>query len=159
MRLNLDLTHVEQESEKIFSYIPDGEYDVRLTHADLKETKSGGSQLILGYKVVSGEHTGKMIADRLNIVNASTEAVRISLERLKTVAIAVGHKDPNKIADTDELLTGQEFTIITKTDSFVNDKGETINSSKVKSVIVTKHTPSEAAPQVQKPAVSQPWKK
>ena len=153
MKLNLDLSSVEVRTPSNYSLVPAGEYDVTVVKAELKDTKSGGAMLILGYEVMSGEHAGKVIKDTMNIVNQSAEATRIGLERLKTVANATGHKNPSKIADSDELLNLNPFLVIVD----VKDDGQYKNNV-VKAVIKTSTEPStefKAPPATTK----KPWSK
>lgn len=153
MKLNLDLTETKVQSPSGYSLVPAGEYDVTVVKAELKETKAGGAMLILGYEVQSGEFAGKIIKDTMNIVNQNADATRIGLERLKTVANATGHKNPNKIADSDELLNLNPFSVIVD----VKEDAQYTNNI-VKAVIKTTAEPST---EFKAPAVTakKPWSK
>lgn len=155
MKLGLDLTSVEVKAASGYNVVPTGEYDVVVTKAEIMETKSGGSMLILGYEVQSGDQAGKTIKHTMNIVNQSAEATRIGLESLKRVAIATGHKNPNKIADTDELLNKNPFLVIVEE---VQD-GEYKNN-KIKAIVKTsvEADTSFEAPKAST-TVKKPWSK
>lgn len=156
MKLGLDLSSVEVKPASGYNVVPTGEYDVVVSKAEIKETKSGGSMLILGYEVQSGDQAGKTIKHTMNIVNQSAEATRIGLETLKRVAIATGHKNPNKIADTDELINKNPFLVIVEE---VQD-GEYKNN-KVKAIVKTstEADTSFEAPKASAVKASAPWKK
>lgn len=156
MKLGLDLSSVEVKAASGYNVVPTGEYDVVVSKAELKETKSGGSMLILGYEVQSGDQAGKTIKHTMNIVNQSAEATRIGLETLKRVAIATGHKNPNKIADTDELINKNPFLVIVEE---VQD-GEYKNNN-VKAIVKTSVEPDTSfeAPKTSTVKASAPWKK
>jgi hypothetical protein len=51
-----------------------------------------------------GPYLGAKIFDRLNLEGYSDESQLVSLRKLKAIANAIGHKNPNFVADTDELL-------------------------------------------------------
>lgn len=156
MKLGLDLSSVEVKAALGYNVVPTGEYDVVVSKAEIKETKSGGSMLILGYEVQSGDQAGKTIKHTMNIVNQSAEATRIGLETIKKVAIATGHKNPNKIADTDELINKNPFLVIVEE---VQD-GEYKNN-KVKAIVKTsvEADTSFEAPKASTVKASAPWKK
>ena len=90
----------------------------------VRTAKSGGAGLILGLEILSGDHSGKKIKDFINIVNSSVDAERIGKQRLKLIAVLVGVKNPNKVADTDELLTGKPIVVSVE----VKDDGEYKNN-------------------------------
>ena len=156
MKLGLDLSSVEVKTSSGYNVVPTGEYDVVVSKAEIKETKSGGSMLILGYEVQSGDQAGKTIKHTMNIVNQSAEATRIGLETLKRVAIATGHKNPNKIADTDELINKNPFLVIVEE---VQD-GEYKNN-KVKAIVKTsvEADTSFEAPKAAATTTKRPWAK
>ena len=156
MKLGLDLSSVEVKAASGYNVVPTGEYDVVVSKAELKETKSGGTMLILGYEVQSGDQAGKTIKHTMNIVNQDPDAVRIAKEQLKRVAIATGHKNPNKIADTDELINKNPFLVIVEE---VQD-GEYKNN-KVKAIVKTsvEADTSFEVPKAAAPATKKPWSK
>lgn len=123
-KLNMDLSGVKEETSSAFSLVPAGDYEVKVVSADVKETKSGGAGLILGLEILSGDQSGKKIKDFINIVNSNVDAERIGKQRLKLIAMLVGVKNPNKVADTDELLTGKPVVVSVD----VRDDGEYKNN-------------------------------
>jgi len=155
MKLGLDLSSVEVKAASGYNVVPTGEYDVVVSKAELKETKSGGTMLILGYEVQSGDQAGKTIKHTMNIVNQSAEATRIGLETLKRVAIATGHKNPNKIADTDELINKNPFLVIVE--ETVNKQGYPEN--RIKAIVKTsvEADTSFEAPKTSAPTTKKPW--
>jgi hypothetical protein len=153
--LGLSLKDVKvNEGGRIYSIVPTGKYRVIVSLAEIGETKSGTS-LILGYKIIEGEHVDKQIKDFLNIVNPSEEAVRISYERLKTVAWSTNApfgKDES-IEDTDDLIDKEPFEI------FVEqvDDGE-FKNMRIKAILCTRdiNTVPVAPPEKKAPPK---WKK
>lgn len=132
MQLNLDLSGVNTLSSKVV--VPTGNYSVEIERAEVKETKSkGGYYIELGYKILSGDHAGLVLTDRLNIVNSNEDAQRIGLSTLKTVATVGKHRNPNLISDTNELL-GLKFNIyIEEVDStFTTVDGKEIDTTENK---------------------------
>ncbi len=154
MKLNMDLSGVQEESRSEFSLIPAGEYSVKVVSAEVKETKSGGAGLIIGLQVVGGECDGKKIKDFLNIVNSNQDAERIGKQRLKLIASLVGVKNPNKIADTDELLTGKVISVLVD----VKDDGEYKNNT-IKMYFSSNAPQAEVKTEAPKASAKKPWEK
>jgi len=153
-RLGLSLSDVKVQTGNTsgFSIVPTGVYTVCVGSSEVKDTKNG-SALILGYKILEGEHEGKLIKDFLNIVNPSAEAQRIAHERLATVVWATNAPLKNgKLEDSDDLLDNEAFEISVTQE----DDGEYKNM-RVKAVICTRSL-EEKKPEPTKKA-SAPWKK
>lgn len=100
MQLNANLQNTQSFDEYI--PLPPGDYLVTIVDSQIRETKAGESQLIFIYQVRGGEHDGEQVFDRLPLWSANPKAVNVAQRRLKTVAVASGHKNPNFIADTSE---------------------------------------------------------
>ena len=84
-----------------FTVIPEGLYTLAVTRSELKETKSkNGYFLMLAMKVQEGEHTGKVLIERLNLVNPSAVAVEIANKQLNSLCVACGLAD---VEDSEEL--------------------------------------------------------
>jgi len=150
-RLNLSLKGVEVQQSSGFSIVPEGTYNVVVGKTEFKETKAGGAAIVLGYKIIDGEHEGKLIKDFVNIQNANPEATRIGLQRLKTVAFATGYEGDD-IADSDDLLNLTPFQVVVT----VKDDGEYKNNN-IKAVLVTRDVTVKKA-ETKKPAtMNKPW--
>jgi hypothetical protein len=160
--LNLSLKGVEVQRQttgnNFYSTVPAGTYKVVVGKTEVKETKTGGAAVILGYKIIAGEHEGKLIKDFINIKNANPTAAQIGLQRLATVAFATGFGG-QEIADSDDLLELESFEVVVT----VQDDGEYQNN-RVKAVLCTRDVnakaaaPKAAAP-VAKAATKKPWEK
>ena len=154
-KLNLSLNDVKIQtgSGNGFSIVPTGKYTVVVGSAEVGSTKLGSS-LILGYQIIEGEHEGKLVKDFLNVVNPSVEAVRISTERLATVAWATDAPlKKGVLEDTDDLLLKTPFEISIEQ----VDDGKYKNM-KIKAVICTRDL--EEVKEEKAPAKkAQPWKK
>lgn len=150
-RLNLSLKDVQVQTSSDYSLLPEGKYTVVVGKTEFKETKTGGAAVVLGYKIIEGEHEGKLIKDFVNIQNANPEASRIGLKRLKTVAFATGYESEN-IADSDDLLNLQPFEVMVT----VKDDGQYKNNN-VKAVLVTRDVTVKKV-EAKKPAtMTKPW--
>jgi len=101
-QMNLDLSKASVASA--FTTVPSGIYSAKVISATPKETAKKGFYLEIGFKILDGDHAGKVVADRLNIVNANPDTQSWALNNLKTILTAGGHKNPNFLKDTDELL-------------------------------------------------------
>lgn len=154
-KLNLSLTDVKIQTggSSDYSIVPTGKYNVVVGKTEIKDTKNG-SALIIGYEVIDGEHKGSLIKDFLNVSNPSQEAVRISNERIATVAWSTNAPLKNGVLeDSDDLVGKEPFTIAVEQ----VDDGEYKNM-KIKAVLCTRDL--TAAPKaVESKKTSKPWEK
>jgi len=161
-KLNLSLENVKEEGGSKFSKIPPGVYPVVIESVEVKDTQKGGHYLQFSLQVVDGDHAGKCIADRVNInIPDSPKATEIGLGRLKRIAICSQVKNPNMIADTDDLLTGKMFKV--ETHLTVNKyEGKDIELSEVKKYLVDEEATTQeakAAPKSEVKSSKKPWEK
>lgn len=126
--LNLNLSDVSTMSDKVV--LPTGNYPVKITSAEVAETKKGGHMIVAGFTVTAGEHKGATVTNRFNIVNDNEDAVRIGLQQIKTILTVGGHKNPNLLKHTGELV-GLELSIyIEEVDNnWTNKDGEEVEST------------------------------
>lgn len=97
--LNFDANTVEPQAD--LSPIPAGEYVMTIVASEMKYTKSGdGQYLLLEMQVLEGEYNGRLIWDRLNLINNNRTAVEISNRTLSSICHATGKL---KVADSSEL--------------------------------------------------------
>jgi len=88
-----------------FEPIPVGWYPVMIDNAEVKKTKAGdGAYILLEMSVLGGDHNGRKMFDRLNIVNKNPEAVKYAVIDLAKIAKALGIAN---IDDAAQLLNGQ----------------------------------------------------
>ena len=79
------------EPKRGFEALPAGTYQAIVTGSQMKQTKSGtGKYLELTFQVTDAEFAGRLIWDRLNLVNQSAQAVEIAKEALGGICRAVG---------------------------------------------------------------------
>lgn len=95
----------KQHLEDTPSYgpIPDGNYPAIITASEMKTTKDGtGEYLELAVNIQGDEYRGRIIWDRLNLVNQSTQAMSIAHRTLNDAAIACGIdlSQPDALADS-----------------------------------------------------------
>lgn len=90
-----------------------GEYAMVVTDSDYKSNRAGnGANLMLAVQTVDGKAKWR---EFLALDNKSEAAVRIARAKLKQLAIAVGHKNPDYIGDSAE-LHGKPFLAVVKTE-------------------------------------------
>lgn len=83
-----DATGVEVSE---FMAIPAGWYAAEITDSELKDTKSGsGKYLQLTIRIIEGEHTGRLMFERLNLINPNQTAVQIAQQTLAGICKAIG---------------------------------------------------------------------
>lgn len=87
-----------------FEPIPAGEYQVRISEADIKATKSGTGQYInMRLDVIGPTHSGRVVWAKLNIRNQNPKAEEIGRQQLGSVMRALGLSG---LQDTDQLVGG-----------------------------------------------------
>lgn len=84
-----------------FEIIPPGKYKVQVIDSDMRSTKDGGGQYLwLEMEIVEGEHAGRKLWDRLNLVNANAQAVEIAQRQLSALCHATGQL---RVNDSEQL--------------------------------------------------------
>ena len=97
--LNFDASAVEPQQS--FDALPVGRYEVIITDSEMKDTKAGtGQYLQLTFSVTGGQHDGRKLWSRLNLVNPNATAVGIAERELSAICHCVGIITP---ADSEEL--------------------------------------------------------
>lgn len=107
----LDKVYTEAEmpkSERDFSPVPDGWYDVTITESEVKDTKSGdGNYIKLRYDITGPSHAGRVIFGNLNLRNRNPKAEEIGAKQLGELMRAVGLA---RLEDSDQLI-GKRLTV------------------------------------------------
>lgn len=85
----------------VFETLPEGEYLVMVADSEMKKTKAGdGEYLNLTLEVLDGPYKGRILFDRLNLVNSSAKTVEIAQRQLSQLCHAIGVL---RVADSTEL--------------------------------------------------------
>jgi hypothetical protein len=93
-----DATQIEPNQP--FEVLPAGDYKCIITESEMADTSKGGQMLKLTLQVIEGEHTNRMLFDRLNLVNSNPKAVEIAQRTLSSICHAVGKY---QVSDSSEL--------------------------------------------------------
>lgn len=101
----------DKVQESGFAVLPNGNYDVAITKAEIKDTKSGGKMINLCFKVFAGEYTNRTVFASLNIVNSSEKAQQIGRGQFKKILEIL--EMPQKLSNIEDLL-GRMLTITVK---------------------------------------------
>lgn len=147
---NLNLKNVDVKSGA--ERLRPGRYVARVSGAELRQTKSGGSAVRVELVDVDG---GGTISDFINVhVPSSADASRIGLERLKSLLVYGGHRNPDQPGDI-ATLKGLTVGIRVVSEEYTDKDGNKREGSKVKNYLAVEDnatTPkaeektSEAAP-------------
>jgi Protein of unknown function (DUF669) len=79
------------EPNKPLEALPPGRYVVQIVNSEMRPTKDGmGQYLWLELDVLEGEHAGRKLFDRLNLVNANPTTVEIAQRILSAICHATG---------------------------------------------------------------------
>lgn len=75
-----------------FDDLPAGDYPVIITDSEMKDTKDfQGKYLQLTYDIIEGQHKGRKLFDRLNLINRNDTARAISKQSLESICRATGY--------------------------------------------------------------------
>ena len=97
--LNFNAAAVEPQQS--FDALPPGRYEAIISESEMKDTKAGtGQYLQLTFTVVGGQHEGRKLWSRLNLVNPNATAVQIAERELSAICHCVGIMEPG---DSEEL--------------------------------------------------------
>lgn len=89
------------DAPRSFEPLPKGEYEAMITDSVIKPTKAGdGHYIELTIQVISGEHSGRRLWERLNVSNPNKAAEEIANKALGELCLAVGVPD---MEDTEQL--------------------------------------------------------
>jgi hypothetical protein len=77
--------------QQSFDTIPPGKYQVQITQSEMRDNKAGtGKYLWLEMQIIDGPSAGRLLWDRLNLINQNQTAVDIAYQTLGAICKAVG---------------------------------------------------------------------
>jgi hypothetical protein len=83
-----------------FSPLPDGLYLVLVDRAEEKKTKNGnGLMIAVTFKVLDGDHEGRLLWENYNIENPNDTAQKIGRANLGRLIKALGIENPQSVDD------------------------------------------------------------
>jgi hypothetical protein len=84
-----------------YEVLPPGKYLAQIVASEMRVTKDGqGQYLYLEIDVLEGQHTGRKLFDRLNLVHMNPEVVEIAKRTLSSICRAVGKL---QVSDSNQL--------------------------------------------------------
>lgn len=105
--MQLDIGSTDASSD----LIPKGEkVIVKLVDQESRQTRSGGTMLVLTHEIVEGKYKGARISENCNIINSNEVAVNIARKTLKKIARALGI---DELKNSDQLLNARKFMLCT----------------------------------------------
>jgi hypothetical protein len=91
----------EVQPQQAFDVLPPGDYKVQIVQSDMVQNKAGtGQYLWLEMDIVDGQHQGRKLWDRLNLVNPNQQAQEIAQRQLSAICHAIGQLS---VQDSEEL--------------------------------------------------------
>ena len=101
----------EAPASNDYSPLPAGWYSVRITEAELKDTKAGtGKYIKVRYDVTGGAHAGRVIFGMITVRNPNAKAEEIGRSQLAKLIRSIGL---NEVSDTDQLIGGEMLVKVT----------------------------------------------
>lgn len=84
-----------------FEVLPPGKYLVQIVASEMRPTKDGlGQYLFLEIDVLDGQHAGRKLFDRLNLINANPDTVQMAQRTLSALCRAAGKM---QVSNSDQL--------------------------------------------------------
>lgn len=82
------------KDDREFGCVPTGEYPALMVDSDMKDVKppKTGQYLEAVFEISEGEHKGRKLWARFNLINPSEDAQRIAYQQLSAICEAVGHR-------------------------------------------------------------------
>ena len=133
-----------------YEVLPPGKYIVQIVGSEMRPTSNGlGQYLWLELDVLEGEHAGRKLFDRLNLVNANTQTVEIAQRTLSAICHATGKL---QVTDSEELHL-IPFMAVVQVQPPKNGYGE---SNKVRYQPLEQTAPAQQPAQAPRPAAPPP---
>lgn len=102
----IDFNADDVPEDEGFTPLEEGEYVCQIVQSEMKETKAGtGQYLELRVQCLEEPYVGRLIFERLNLINPNETAVKIANRTLADICLACGI---NEVEDSEE-LHGIEF--------------------------------------------------
>lgn len=88
-QLNFDASKVDPTN--VFEIIPKADYPMMIVDSEMKDTNDKtGKYLQLNAEVIDGPYKGRIIFERLNLVNKNSRTVEIAQRQLSQICHAIG---------------------------------------------------------------------
>lgn len=102
--MDFDDSDVQPDTGASRDPIPAGDYVLQVDNEELRTTKDQtGMMLACTYKVLDGEHEGRLIFTNFNVKNKSQQAQKIGVSQLKALCLAC-NIDYEQVKDDTSLL-------------------------------------------------------
>lgn len=91
--LNFSFTQEEVQAAQNDNYaaLPAGNYVAQVERSEVKQTKDGiGSYLSLGFKILEGDYSGRMLFGNITLTNKNSQAQEIGRKQLIKLSTACG---------------------------------------------------------------------
>ncbi len=138
-----------------FAPIPAGDYTVKITDTELKDTKAGDGQYIkLRLDVTGPKHEGRVLFTNINIRNKNPKAEEIARQQLGSILRAIG---VDTFTDTDQLIGGDLTVKVTVKDDPQYGPGNEVKG--FKALNGSKPPAPSAAPSESSGGAKPPWVK
>jgi len=132
-KIDIDLSEVKVSMAGMS--LPAGDYIGSLVDDDYKDSSTTvdgtpdgvpkGKVLHLTFRITEGDYAGRELKTFLCLVHVNKQTERIANEKLKKLAVAVGHPNPDRVGDTEELTGPVTLVVARKPDStdWADDEG------------------------------------
>ena len=141
--LNFDASQIEPDAG--FTPIPAGDYDVMISSAEKRQTKSGtGSYLKIELVILAGQYQNRRHFENFNLWNPNAQTVSIAKAQFSAFCRAVGIMTPKNSSE----FVGKTLTVRLKVQPRKDQPGEyqnRVSEWKPRSVAASQSTQPVAA--------------
>lgn len=133
-----EVVKAAEENTGGFEAIPEGNYRVMLTNAEVKTTKAGGHYVNAKLELTGNDqYDGRVLFVKFNVDNSNPTAVSIGLGQLKELAAATG-----KLAWYEDLKTASDWD---EAESKLNSMFDALGNIAVEVKVIVKDDPKYGA--------------
>ena len=151
----INKSDLPEEEQTNFDPLPAGWYGVKITDADIKDTKSGTGQYIrIEYTVIGESYSGRKIWANLNIKNDNEVAQNIGQKQLNSLMGSIGL---DVVSNTDQLV-GHDLQVKVKITE-ATDKYEASNDVSSFKALSSGEKPSSGNTGESSSSGKPPWSK
>lgn len=146
MQHSYSFGNLDDAPERQYDPIPAGNYMLRATDLEMRQTKSGtGQYLNVAFEVVGGPHEGRKFFENFNLINQNQQAVDIALRDVKDWLGACGQ--PNNGQLTLERINALEGIVFSANVKIKKDKsGQYDPSNTIGRFLAPENAPAPTVP-------------
>ena len=138
-----------------FDPIPAGDYVAQIIESDIGTSKKGYMMLNLTWVIMDGPYAERLVFDRV-MLSGSDASIAFGKNKIKTIASATGHHNPNRVNDSEELHGRPCSIIVTIREWDGENRNEVKNYKPLTTQALSAPAPQSTPPQASTPPPVRP---